>query len=231
MDDFCVSELSGHIKNILDAVRDLNTRMETVENKKQDGIPEVAHAGRATILSPFMSFVVEVTSVNEGSAQFVGEIQMPADSASKWSDDTVVTTPIIIDYPSNVSAPSVGDIVSVEFTGTYGDEEEPRYGYFSSGGSSYVHFELKEPYEAYQDDPVEAYVREWDPEADNGTGAYVTNCSAATVWVKDLSDEGFAGAVGSVGHGTSMVVDNTDYGTVIKIEGLQCLPDTLKTCG
>lgn len=100
--------------------------------------------------------------------------------------------------------------------------------------TDFVHFELAEPYPTETGEPAEAHIRVWDPSAGwSGTGHYVTDCDDPSIYVIDGMGMGFTGALGAIGWGISMAIENGDEkygGYVTVIYDLQCKPYTTNSC-
>ena len=64
---------------------------------------------------------------------------------------------------------------------------------------------------------------------DMDTGLFVTDCDAEEVVVVDCMGMGFAGAVGAIGWGIEVTLN--DGSTIVDVRDMQCRPFTTNTCG
>ena len=129
MADLYLREIAERLAQLLGEIKQMDVRVRVLEDSREiAGEPEIPCAGMTSPLSPFVFYPVKVTSISTVSSLFYARRIVP--DATGWTEDTVLTTPITIAVPSNISYPAVDDIVRADFTGTYGAAFNPRYGLF-----------------------------------------------------------------------------------------------------
>lgn len=124
MSDFQADQTVTWIKKLLAEIRQLDQRLRVIEDEQKSTLdPEVPHAGRTSVLSPFKFWAVKVTSVNGVDGTFQARSQIA--SGGGWADDPVATR----NYTVRISqiVPLVDSIVRMEFFGTQDSSLSPRY--------------------------------------------------------------------------------------------------------
>lgn len=140
MADFEQDKIANYIKQLLDQVVELTTRVKQLEQMQQGignvqlGVP---FAGRFNAIAAPRTYIVHVTSLDGGNQRFFGKECKPNNSATTpWTVNTSLGL-LEVKYPNNMPAPALNDFVVVQYTGTYGATiATPVYGYIDRANST-----------------------------------------------------------------------------------------------
>lgn len=134
-------EIAAYLGKCLSEINSIK-RYLLRKQKEEENDPFEAPQDASRLLSPYVFFSCQVSSVVDSSSVWGLQTIPGTSSTTPWIvNPTFADSAIPLTVPANVSAPSVGDQVLAHFTGLYtnaSSELTPRYGIFGAGGGASI---------------------------------------------------------------------------------------------